>query len=105
MTPKKLCVPAVLLTLAAISPLINIPGVPAADAAPAPGFVPAAAVIPAPTPTRAVVPAVAVRPATTAFAHGVPGLSPQVLTMALQAVSSARSRGFSGRDDLLTVID
>jgi hypothetical protein len=107
MTPKKLCVPAVLLTLAAISPFINIPGVPAAAAAPAPAFIPAAATVPAPE--TAVVPAVAAVPAvpaaTTAFAHGVPGLSPQVLTMALQAVSSARSHGISGRDDLLTVID
>jgi hypothetical protein len=42
---------------------------------------------------------------TTAFANGVPGLSPQVLTRALDAVSSARSRGISGRDDLLTIID
>jgi hypothetical protein len=41
----------------------------------------------------------------TAFASGVRGLSPQVLTMALEAVASANARGISGRDDLLTVID
>jgi hypothetical protein len=41
----------------------------------------------------------------TAFANGVRGLSPQVLTMALEAVASANARGISGRDDLLTVID
>ncbi|HVG06665.1 MAG TPA: murein L,D-transpeptidase catalytic domain family protein [Thermoanaerobaculia bacterium] len=36
---------------------------------------------------------------------GARGLSPKVLARALDAVASARSRGFSGRDDLLTVID
>jgi hypothetical protein len=34
-----------------------------------------------------------------------PGLSPKVLSRALDAVASARASGFSGRDDLLTVID
>ena len=33
------------------------------------------------------------------------GLSPKVLAIALDAVSAARARGVSGRDDLLTVID
>lgn len=33
------------------------------------------------------------------------GLSPKVLTAALDAIESARARGISGRDDLLTVID
>lgn len=33
------------------------------------------------------------------------GLSPKVLSRALDAVASARASGFSGRDDLLTVID
>ena len=36
---------------------------------------------------------------------GARGLSPTVLASALDAVASARARGFSGRDDLLTVID
>src|SRR5215203_5440444 len=36
---------------------------------------------------------------------GARGLSPKVLARALDAVASARAVGFSGRDDLLTVID
>jgi hypothetical protein len=36
---------------------------------------------------------------------GARGLSPKVLARALDAVASARASGFSGRDDLLTVID
>jgi len=108
MTPKKLYLPAVLLTLTVVSSLVNITGASPAGAEPvkavavAPGVIPTVAPeMPAPAPE-----APAVRPAaTTAFAHGVPGLSPQVLTMALQAVSSARTRGTSGRQDLLTVID
>ena len=104
MTPKKLCVPVILLALAALSPFVIIPGAPPADAAPmrvpiatvAPAVIPAAAA-PAPKP--------AVPAARTAFAQGIPGLSPQVLTMALDALSSARARGISGREDLLTVID
>jgi hypothetical protein len=36
---------------------------------------------------------------------GARGLSPKVLSRALDAVASARASGFSGRDDLLTVID
>jgi L,D-transpeptidase catalytic domain len=101
MTPKKLRLPAIFLTLAALSPLANIPEVPAAVAAPAPRFIPASS----PKPVAAPLPEKAPLPATTAFAHGVPGLSPQVLTTALSALSSARARGLSGRDDLLTVID
>jgi len=67
---------------------------------------------PAPTaaPSPVAVPAVTSSPAPafaeTVFAEtGVKGLSPEVLRMALDAVSCARSRGISGRDDLLTVID
>ena len=33
------------------------------------------------------------------------GLSPQVLSLALDAMAAARARGISGREDLLTVID
>src|SRR6185295_1169396 len=108
MTPKKLYFPVVLLTLTVIGPLVKITGASPADAEP---VVKAAAVAPQPeiipvTPPE-VMPAPAVRPAAPrmAFAHGVPGLSPRVFTMALQAVSDARARGFSGREDLLTVID
>ena len=36
---------------------------------------------------------------------GARGLSPKVLTAALDAIEAARARGISGRDDLLTVID
>lgn len=36
---------------------------------------------------------------------GARGLSPKVLTAALDAVEAARARGVAGRDDLLTVID
>jgi hypothetical protein len=43
--------------------------------------------------------------ATIVFAHGVPGLSPRVFSLALQAMASARARSVDGRDDLLTVID
>jgi hypothetical protein len=37
--------------------------------------------------------------------QGARGLSPKVLARALDAVDAARAAGFSGRDDLLTVID
>ena len=40
-----------------------------------------------------------------AFVQGARGLSPRVLSLALEAVDCARSRGLSGRDDLLTIID
>jgi hypothetical protein len=43
--------------------------------------------------------------ASTAAFHDARGLSPQALSAALDAVSQARARGISGRDDLLTVID
>ncbi len=100
MTPKKLCLPALLLVLALVSPLIDLSAESSAATA-----APIKTALPAPQPE-----APAVRPASTrtTFAHGVPGipgLSPQVLAMALDAVSSARARGISGRDDLLTLID
>jgi hypothetical protein len=102
--------PAILLTLFVASPRADVAEVPAAGAAPA---VPAmaAAVLPAvaPAPAPAAVPAVAPAARATAvpavFAERARGLSPQVLAMALDAVSCARSRGASGRDDLLTIID
>jgi hypothetical protein len=39
------------------------------------------------------------------LSQGVDGLSPRVLAMALDAVSSARDRGIAGKSHLLTVID
>jgi hypothetical protein len=39
------------------------------------------------------------------LAQGIQGLSPKVLAMALNAVASARDRGITGKNDLLTVID
>ncbi len=44
-------------------------------------------------------------PAPALFPEGVEGLAPEVLAKALDAVSCARARGVSGRNDLLTVID
>lgn len=48
-------------------------------------------------------------PASTAvpavLSQGADGLSPRILAMALDAVSSARARGVAGKGDLLTVID
>jgi hypothetical protein len=66
-----------------------------------------------PQPTPAVAPVAAVAPESNATAvpavfsssRKAQGLSPKVLRMALDAVSSARARGISGRDDRLTVID
>ncbi len=108
MTPKKLYLPAVLLALTVVGPLVKITGASPADAEPvvkAAASAPQPEIIPATPPE--VMPASAVRPAAPrmAFAHGVPGLSPHVFTLALQAVSDAHARGFSGRQDLLTVID
>jgi hypothetical protein len=99
MTHGKLHPPAILLTLVALSPFIKLAEVPAA-AAPAPTVARASRAVAAPS-FKAVAPAMT----TTAFAHGVPGLAPQALTMALDAIADARARGISGRDDLLTVID
>ena len=100
--------PAILLTLFMVSPRADVAEVPAAGAAPAlPAL--AAAVLPAVAPASAAVPAMAppaqAVPAAAVFADRARGLSPQVLAMALDAVSCARSRGTSGRDDLLTIID
>lgn len=90
---RGLRVPATLLTFVAVLPYVNAPSTPAA-AAPPPQRVAAPAVMKA-----------VATPATTAFAQGVPGLSPKVLSMALDAVACARARGVSGKENLLTVID
>jgi hypothetical protein len=81
---------------ASVPAAVAVPAVSEAVAAPAPEAVPATAPD-AVTAIPAVVPAV--------FAQGADGLSPQILAMALDAVSSARARGISGKSDLLTVID
>src|SRR4051794_5257148 len=69
---------------------------PSAIYAPAPSGVPAVAAASQET-TAMAVPA--------AFSRGAEGLSPKVLAKALDAVSTARSRGISGKSDRLTVID
>jgi hypothetical protein len=53
-------------------------------------------------------PATPATPATIAMPaafHEVAGLSPRTLAAALDAVACARTRGFTGRDDVLTLID
>lgn len=105
-TGKKLRLPVILLALVATLPFLNFSAPRVADAA----SMPAAAV-----PTAVVEKAVdvAVKTAETVTAPERPvfasqrvrGLSPEVFEMALDAVASARARGISGRDDLLTIID
>jgi L,D-transpeptidase-like protein len=91
---RGLRLPVVLtLTLLAVSPNVHLSEVATANAAPAPANLPSPQAVPA-----VATPAVA-------FARDVEGLSPQVLAMALDAVSCARARGVSGGGDLLTVID
>jgi hypothetical protein len=98
---RKLRLPAIVLTIVAATPRANVPMISSADAAP----LPAAAAQAAPAPVA--VPAVAVPAvqATPAVVRNARGLSPQVLAMALDAVSCARANGVNGRDDLLTIID
>ncbi|HEX5716712.1 MAG TPA: murein L,D-transpeptidase catalytic domain family protein [Thermoanaerobaculia bacterium] len=99
---KALRLPAILLTLAGLSAGSYLPEVSTVDAAPAPA--PVVEVAPAPAAVPAAVPAIQ-SPATTLLAKGADGLSPKVLAMALDAVACAKTRGVSGREDLLTVID
>jgi hypothetical protein len=110
---RKLRLPAILLTLAALSAGSYLPEVSTLEAgsAPVPASVPApapvaapAAVTEAPAAVPAAVPAIA-SPATALLAKGVDGLSPKVLAMALDAVECAKTRGTAAREDLLTVID
>jgi hypothetical protein len=107
---KALRLPSALLVLAFIGLYsANVP-----EASTAQGNLHAVAPAPAVTPPAppAVAPVTATAPETTAIAvpavfsrNKAQGLSPKVLAMALDAVSSARARGISGRDDRLTVID
>jgi hypothetical protein len=109
---KRSLTPAVLLALVvsfiAASPRDQVAAAPqtVTAAAPAPVQAPAAvpAVASAPAAAAVATPAVAT-PANLARVKGAQGLSPKVLSMALDAVACARARGISGRDDLLTVID
>lgn len=105
-TGKQLRLPVFLLTLVALIPFANFSGPQNADAASAPAVVkaavPEAVAAVAQVAEAVTTPAPAAR---TAFASRVDGLSPKVLSMALDAVASARARGISGRDDLLTIID
>jgi hypothetical protein len=101
---KKILTPAILLALvtsfvATASPKAQVAAAPQTAAVPVQA-VPASTVAPAAVATHAVA-----TQATLAFAKGAQGLSPKVLAMALDAVECAKSRGISGRDDLLTVID
>jgi len=62
--------------------------------------------LPAPTaPQVASAPSKSSNALPAAFKQGAQGLSPKILRAALSAMSGARARGVSGRDDLLTVID
>ena len=114
-TPRKaLRLPSALLVLAFIALYsANVPEMSTAQGnlqATAPVAVPTVAP-PAMAPVAPVAPAVTPEPAATAVpavfssSRHAQGLSPKVLAMALDAVSSARARGISGRDDRLTVID
>lgn len=109
-TTRKLRLPVTLLALVAALPFLNVSEIRTADAASIPAAVATEipeTVTPAPEAATEAVTTTSetTAPVTTAFAHGVPGLSPRVLSLALDAVSAARARGISGRDDLLTVID
>lgn len=113
---QELRLPSILLTTALSVFYVNISGSGAAEAASNP--TPASASVTASTPPalpssiyQQPAPAVATpAPAAStslpaAFAQGAEGLSPKILRAALDAMSGARARGVSGRDDLLTVID
>lgn len=106
---RGLLLPTTLLTLVAAGSHLGLFETSPASAAPAPrpaAAAPASQAVSTPSPKPAVaVPAVAATPVPASFTQGADGLSPQVLAAALDAVAGARSRGISGRDDLLTVID
>ncbi len=99
-TGKQLRLPVILLALIATTPFTDLSSPRNADAASVPASVPEAVAA-----VSKAVAAPATAPVKTAFASGVSGLSPRVLSMALDSMSSARARGVSGRDDLLTIID
>jgi hypothetical protein len=106
---RQLLLPATLLALTTAAACVNRAELPkivassvptaapstVSDLAPLPTLPPAAAIAPLPVPA----------PPAESFAGSPAGLSPKVLRAALDAVACARSRGVSGRKDLLTVID
>jgi len=109
---SKLFLPATLLALTLAVACVNraelpkvtatpVPAATTSEVAPLPTLPPAASIAPLPVPAP---PAGIAEPAPT-FAGSPAGLSPKVLRAALDAVACARSRGVSGRKDLLTVID
>jgi len=104
---RGLLLPTVLLALIAAGSQLILSTAPSAAAAPAPRRATAPQADGTPTPKPAVaVPAVATTTSVPALlSAGADGLSPQVLSAALDAVAGARARGVTGRDDLLTVID
>ena len=113
-TPRKaLRLPSALLVLAFIALYsANVPEASTAQGsrqtlAPAalPAFAPPAVTPPAQPAVAPVVPEATATAVPAVFSRHAQGLSPKVLAMALDAVSSARARGISGRDDRLTVID
>lgn len=96
---KALRLPSALLVLTLVTLYsANAPQASTAQANPPAPYAPVVtAAVAMPEPTAMAVPAV--------FSKHVQGLSPKVLRMALDAVSSARARGISGKNDRLTVID
>jgi hypothetical protein len=106
-----------LLVLTIAGPLAGVAGARGMGSAPQPAAVPAAAAaeaIAAPAvapaaPAANTANAPAAVPASfkkaAVFSDRAKGLSPEVLSMALDAVACAQARGVDGRDDLLTVID
>jgi len=98
---KALRLPSALLVLALVGIYsANAPQASTAQSVPQPQAAVTAPAAPAVAPEApaTAVPAVLSR-------NKAQGLSPKVLAMALDAVSAARARGISGRDDRLTVID
>jgi hypothetical protein len=118
---RHLFLPTTLLALTLVAACVNRAELPKVIATPVPEKATASTVEVAPLPTlpatitplsapAPAAPAVAISAspapaAFAAFATSPAGLSPKVLRAALDAVACARSRGVSGRKDLLTVID
>ncbi|MEA2694599.1 MAG: hypothetical protein QOJ16_3986 [Acidobacteriota bacterium] len=108
---RHLFLPTTLLALTLVAACVNRAELPRVTANPAP-TTSTADIAPLPTlpATVSIVPlSVPAPPAASSaapvFAGSPAGLSPKVLRAALDAVACARSRGVSGRKDLLTVID
>jgi hypothetical protein len=110
---RHLFLPTTLLALTLVAACVNRAELPKVTATSVPTSSTAAEVAPLPTPPATITPLSVPAPPTDAsaspagpvFAGSPAGLSPKVLRAALDAVACARSRGVSGRKDLLTVID